>query len=97
MSGLLQREGDALALGYAGLRTSGNCAWVSRDQWTDFLEYEGLVQKAVRPRRMICLCSYCTDQLHNGSHLEVMAAHDLALPAGRRPPPQQHAAERCSD
>ncbi len=39
---------------------------------------------------MICLCSYCTDQLHNGSHLEVMAAHDLALPAGRRPPPQQH-------
>ncbi len=29
VSGLLQREGDALALGYAGLRTSGNCAWVS--------------------------------------------------------------------
>src|ERR1700754_1520159 len=40
VSGLLQREQDALGLGYAGLRTSGNCAWVSNDQWADFLEYE---------------------------------------------------------
>ena len=90
VGGLVQREQDALGLGYTGLRTSGNCAWVSQDQWVDFQEYEGLVQKAVRSRRMICLCSYCTDQLHNGSHLEVMAAHDLAVPTARRSPPRPH-------
>ncbi len=89
VSGLLQSEQDALGLGFAGLRTNGNCAWVSRDRWGDFLEYEGLVQKAVRGRRMICMCSYCTDQLRDGAHLEVMERHDLAVPSAVRSPPRQ--------
>jgi hypothetical protein len=38
VNGLEQRERDAVGLGYAGLRTSGNCAWVSQHQWADFLE-----------------------------------------------------------
>src|SRR3984957_118192 len=82
LSGLLQREQDALGLGYAGLRTNGNCAWVSRDQWSDFLDYETLVQKAVSGRRMICMCSYCMDELGDGAHIEVMQRHDMTLPAG---------------
>jgi len=85
---LLQRGQDALALGYAGLRTSGNCAWVAQDQWADFLEYERLVQKAVRDRPMICLCSYCVDQLRDSSHLEVMECHDLALPSANSSSPR---------
>jgi two-component sensor histidine kinase/PAS domain-containing protein len=79
VSGLVQREQDALRQGYAGLRTHGNCAWVSADQWVDFLDYERLVQDAVRGRRLICMCSYCSDQLGGGSHLEVMDRHDLAV------------------
>jgi hypothetical protein len=27
VDGLVQREQDAVAVGYAGLRTNGNCAW----------------------------------------------------------------------
>ena len=88
VNGLMQREQDALGLGYAGLRTSGNCAWVSQDQWADFLEYEGLVQKVVRGRRMICMCNYCTDQLRDGSHLEVVERHDWAVPTALRSRPQ---------
>ena len=85
MAGLLQREQDALGRGYAGLRTNGNCAWVSQGQWADFLEYETLVQKFVRGRRLICMCSYCTDQLQGGaSHWEVMERHDMALPSAPR-------------
>ena len=89
MSGLVQREQDALGLGYAGLRTNGNCAWVSQDQWADFLEYENLVKTTLPGRRMICMCSYCVDQLTVGSHLEVMGCHDLALPSAFRSPPRQ--------
>jgi hypothetical protein len=84
VSGLLQREQDALALGYAGLRTNGNCAWVSQDQWADFLEYEIQVQRAVRGRRMICMCSYHMDPAQGGSHFEVMECHDLAVPGALR-------------
>ena len=81
VKGLVQREQDALAQGYAGLRTDGNCAWVPPDKWPDFLDYEMLVQKNARGRRMICMCSYCADQLpHNGSHMEVMERHDMAVP-----------------
>ena len=91
VEGLEQRERDALELGYVGLRTNGNCAWVSQDQWADFLEYETLVQKAVRGRRMICMCSYCTDQVLGGSHLDVMERHDLAVPSTRRSSPRRRA------
>src|ERR1700761_1248666 len=89
VNGLLQREQDALGLGYTGLRTNGNCAWVSHDQWADFLEYERLVQNTVRGRRMICMGSYCMDQLRNGSHLEVMESHDFTVPTALRSPPRQ--------
>jgi two-component sensor histidine kinase/PAS domain-containing protein len=88
--GLVQLEQDALGLGFAGLRTNGNCSWVSRDQWVDFLEYEALVQTTVRGRRMICMCSYCTDKLLERSHLEVMDCHDLTVPSVVRSPPQIH-------
>jgi len=83
--GLLQREQDALRLGYVGLRTNGNCAWVTEHQWTDFLNYEALVQKAIRGRRMICLCSYCTGQLQSDAQMEVMERHDMAVPSPFRP------------
>lgn len=85
-SGLLQREQSALASGYAGLRTSGNCAWVSEDQWADFLEYEAQVQEIVRGRRMICMCSYCLDTLNDGSPVQIMERHDLTLPRASRSP-----------
>ena len=81
MNGLLQREQDALGLGYAGLRTNGNCA--------DFLDYEALVQRGIRGRRMICLCSYCTDDLRNGAQMEVMERHDLTVPSSPRTPTRQ--------
>jgi PAS domain S-box-containing protein len=97
VNGLLKREGDALEQGYEGLRTSGNCAWVSHAQWADFLIYEKLVQKSVRGRRMICMCSYCLDQLHDGAHLQVMDRHDMAVPiAFRSPPRPEHALENVS-
>jgi PAS domain S-box-containing protein len=80
---LLQREQDALAQGYAGLRVNGNCAWVAQDQWTDFLDYERLVQAASRGRRMICICSYCMEQAQDGGHLQLMECHDLAVPSAR--------------
>jgi len=89
VSGLEARERDAVGLGYAGLRTSGNCAFVSQHQWADFLEYETLVQKLVRGRRMICMCSYCVDQVQDGAHLEVVERHDLAVPSAFRSSPRR--------
>lgn len=79
VAGLLKREQDALEAGFTGLRTNGNCAWVSQGQWEDFQKYETLVQTAVHGRRMICLCSYCDDQFRDGGYQDVVARHDLVL------------------
>lgn len=89
VSGLVQREQDAVGLGYAGLRTNGNCSWVSKHQWKDFLEYETLVQQALPGRRMICMCSYCTDQLVGGAHFDVMECHDLVVPNSTKSAPRK--------
>jgi len=79
LSQLLKREHDALAQGYQGQRSSGNCAWVSPAQWPDFMEYERLVQKAVPERRMICICSYCSGELDDAGRTAVTGTHDLTL------------------
>lgn len=58
-----ERERDAVEQA-AGLRTNENCAWVSMVQWPAFLDYEELVQEAVRGRRKViagqtCALAYC--------------------------------------
>lgn len=83
---LLQREQDALDHGYQGLRTNANCRWVEPGQRTDFQEYETLVQKAVHGRRMICMCSYCSEQNSGDLFLNLMEHHDFVLPQARRKP-----------
>ena len=81
VEGLLQREREALALGYAGLRTNGNCAWVTERQWNDFLDYETLVHANVPERRFICMCSYALDELDGPAQTEIMERHHLLVPA----------------
>lgn len=106
---LVSREKDALARGYQGLRTNGNCAWVGAGQRADFQRYEALVQSTVRGRRMICMCSYGPHQTREpGFHDVVLAHHVLLSPgigAGRvapdaeaRPAPRgDDAPLRCDD
>ena len=86
--GLLELEAQALLAGYKGLRTNGNCGGVGDSQWRDFQAYESLVQESVPGRRMICMCSYSVDQLHDGSQFDVMERHHLTIPSARRPQPR---------
>jgi two-component sensor histidine kinase/PAS domain-containing protein len=85
VDGLLQLEEEALAAGFQGLWTNGNCGGVSGSQWHDFQDYEALVQKTLPGRRMICMCSYSVDQLHDGSQFDVMQRHHLTIPSARKP------------
>ena len=81
VEGLLRLEEEALAQGYEGLRTNGNCSWVKDEQWDGFVAYEALVQASVVDRRLICMCSYALDDLDGADHSDVMAHHHFSLPA----------------
>ena len=80
VAGLVRRTEEALGNGYQGLRTHGNCAWVEPDQWDDFKLYERLVQKAMRGRRMICMCGYCRSTIGGAQALDIIEHHDFILP-----------------
>jgi PAS domain S-box-containing protein len=79
VTGLVKRAEDALAAGFTGLRTNGNCTWVGQQQWTDFQHYESLIQQTVRGRRMICMCSYRPETLQAAEMIDVIDHHDLVL------------------
>ena len=79
VAGLVQRTEEALFNGYQGLRTHGNCSWVEPGQWEDFLLYETLVQKAMRGRRMICMCGYCRGEMRGDQILDVLERHDFVI------------------
>lgn len=79
VAGLIQREREALAAGYQGLRTNGNCAWVDKARWSGFLDYEASVQHAVRGRRLICMCSYRHDTIESSEVSDVLDHHQFVL------------------
>jgi signal transduction histidine kinase len=79
IAGLLEREREALAAGYRGLRTNGNCSWVEKAQWDDFLDYESSVQQMVRGRQLICMCSYQHDGIDAAATREMLDRHQLVL------------------
>lgn len=79
IEGLMEREREALAAGYRGLRTNGNCSWVESTQWDDFLGYESSVQQLVRGRRLICMCSYQQDGLDAAATRDMLDRHQFVL------------------
>src|SRR5579875_2633903 len=55
----IARKERALALGYSGLRLSGNTCWIAtREQWRSFADYEAKVNACFHEHRIVAICSY---------------------------------------
>ena len=48
----------ASARGYAGVRVTGDTAWLEKKDWKDFCEYEESLNQAVANQRLAVLCTY---------------------------------------
>jgi PAS domain-containing protein len=79
LRGWLDREERALKAGFAGLRLSGNTAWLERKDWPSFVGYERAVDEAFRPRRIVALCSYCLSRCTPTDVLDVVRNHQFAV------------------
>lgn len=73
---------QALARGYEGLRINGNEAWLERNTWKDFKEYEHELNELISSRRMIVLCTYPL-LLSAAELFDVASAHQFALATRR--------------
>ena len=78
-AGWRQKLIHALALGYEGLRVSGNAFWFERNQWKEFSEYEHELDRSIAGQKMIVMCTYSLRESRAVDILDVVRAHNFTL------------------
>ena len=71
--------GRATSRGYAGVRVTGDTAWLEKKDWKDFVEYEESLNDAIANRRLAVLCTYPLAACGAGEILDVVRTHQFAL------------------
>jgi len=74
-----EKLAKALAKGYAGMRANGNEAWLTKENWKDFIQYEKTLDEELADKRMIVLCSYPLSGASANEILDVVNSHQFAL------------------
>ena len=69
----------ALARGYAGLRVSGDTAWLEKHDWVDFCAYEASLDAGIGERPFTVLCTYPLESAHATDMLDVVRTHQFAI------------------
>ena len=75
----LAEEARALKAGCAGLRITGNVTFLRPGEWDLFMEYEALVDKAFRGRRIVTLCTYHLEHCGATEVMDVTRRHTCTL------------------
>src|SRR3982074_306753 len=69
----------ASARGYAGVRVTGDTAWLEKKDWKDFCEYEEGLNEAVANQRLAGLCTYPLAACGAAEILDVVRTHQFAV------------------
>jgi C4-dicarboxylate-specific signal transduction histidine kinase len=69
----------ASARGYAGVRVTGDTAWLERKHWKDFCEYEESLNGSIANQRLAVLCTYPLAACGAGEILDVVRTHQFAV------------------
>src|SRR6201998_2078688 len=73
----------ASARGYAGVRVTGDTAWLEKKDWKDFCEYEESLNQAVANQRLAVLCTYPLAACGAAEILDVVRTHQFAVTSRR--------------
>jgi PAS domain S-box-containing protein len=65
--------------GYAGVRVTGDTAWLEKKDWKDFCEYEDSLNQAVANQRLAVLCTYPLAACGAAEILDVVRTHQFAV------------------
>ena len=79
LDGWVDKLNQALAKGYAGMRVTGNTAWLERSGWKDFTEYEAEINNVIGKYKMMALCTYWLDKCGAFEVIDVVHNHQFAL------------------
>ena len=79
LDGWVDKLNQALGGGYAGMRVTGNTAWLERSGWKDFTEYEAEINNVIGKYKMMALCTYWLDKCSASDIIDVVNNHQFAL------------------
>src|ERR1700730_8811147 len=74
-----EKLAHASARGYAGVRVTGDTAWLEKKDWKDFCEYEEGLNEAIANRHLAVLCTYPLAACGAVGVLDVTRTHQFAL------------------
>src|SRR5258706_3054975 len=69
----------ASARGYAGVRVTGDTAWLEKKDWKDFCEYEDSLNEAIANQRLAVLGTYRLAGCGGSEVLDVVRTHQFAV------------------
>ena len=79
ISGWNEKLARASAKGYAGVRVTGDTAWLEKKDWKDFCEYEESLNQAIANQRLTVLCTYPLAACGAAEILDVVRTHQFAV------------------
>jgi PAS domain S-box-containing protein len=79
INGWNEKLAGALAEGYDGMRVNGIEAWLTKEHWKDFSQYENTLDITLDNRRMIVLCSYPLAGAGAAEIFDVVHTHQYAV------------------
>jgi signal transduction histidine kinase len=79
IDGWHEKLAHASAKGYAGVRVTGDTAWLERKDWKDFCEYEEAINGAIADQHMAVLCTYPLASCTAFEILDVVRTHQFAV------------------
>jgi C4-dicarboxylate-specific signal transduction histidine kinase len=79
IGGWNQKLAHASARGYAGVRVTGDTAWLEKKDWKNFCEYEESLNQAVANQRLAVLCTYPLAACGATEILDVVRTHQFAV------------------
>lgn len=79
INGWYQKLSKSLNSGFDGMRVSGNEAWLDRDIWKNFIDYERNLNNSLTDKRMIVLCTYPLAKCDAHAVFDVSQVHEIAV------------------
>ncbi|MFH1519637.1 MAG: MEDS domain-containing protein [Candidatus Omnitrophota bacterium] len=79
LRGWVEKEAQALKMGFDGLRLTGNISWLEKNDWKKFADYEAAVNNAIGKHRMLAICTYSLDKCGASEIVDVVNNHQFAL------------------
>lgn len=75
LKGWIEKEKEAVARGFDGLRLTENTCWIDKNLWKSFTDYEAIINGVVPQHQILALCTYSLERCSANDVIDVVRNH----------------------